>query len=244
MKEKLSLPVSIVIAGVFIALAIIFTGSGEPSTNLQDQQVNNDQNSPQVETENSLNQVAEVTAKDHIRGSRNAVVKIIEYSDFECPFCKSFHNTMNQVMSEHGDNGQVAWVYRHFPLDSLHPEKARLESVISECVTELGGNDAFWAFADAFFVVTPSNNRTDLDTVIPKIISDLGLSQEKIDECVTSGRYNQAVQDDIDNAIATGGQGTPWSVVVTSNGKQFPLSGAQPYSAVKALINIALEETK
>jgi len=144
-------------------------------------------------------------------------------------------------MEEYGKDGQVAWVYRHFPLDQLHPVKARREAVTSECVAEIGGNDAFWQFIDKFFAITPSNNQTNLDTVLPQIISELGLSQSAIDECVESGKYDQHIQDDIDNAVATGGRGTPWSVVISSNGENFPLSGAQPYNSVKQLIDIALK---
>ncbi len=238
-EKKLSTPGAIIIAGIIVALAVVFIGGLN-----NDISVKNQIQTQAGKSKISLENIVPITSKDHIRGDINAPIKIVEYSDFECPFCKSFHNTMNQVMDEYGENGQVAWVYRHFPLDNLHPVKARLEAVTSECVAELGNNDAFWAFADAFFVVTPSNNRTEVDTVLPKIISDLGLSQEKIDECVTSGKYDQDVQDDIDNAIATGGRGTPWSILVTENGKQYPINGAQPYEAVKALIDIALKEVK
>lgn len=234
MNKKLSTPMAIIFAGVIIAFAIILT-KGPSNTNSDS--VNN-QVGP------SLDLIAEVTNKDHIRGDINAPVIIIEYSDFECPFCKQFHVTLSRIMNEYENEGEVAWVYRHFPLDNLHPVKARLEAVTSECIVEQGGNDAFWAFADAFFQVTPSNNRTEVDIVLPKIISDLGLSQEKIDECVTSGRYDQHVQDDIDNAIATGGRGTPWSVIVTKNGKQFSVSGSQPYSTLTSIIDIALKEVK
>ncbi|MCB9326401.1 MAG: thioredoxin domain-containing protein [Lewinellaceae bacterium] len=238
MKEKLSVPIAIIVAGVVIALAIIVTKGSGPLADQSQQGVND---AAQVQADPSLDQVAEVISKDHIKGNINAKVKIIEYSDFECPFCKRFHSTMNQVMDEYGESGDVAWVYRQFPLDSLHPEKARLEAATSECVAEIGGNDAFWVFADAFFAVTPSNNQTDVAVVLPEIISNLGLSQEKIDECVSSGRYDQDIQDDINNALATGGRGTPWSIIVTESGEKYPINGAQPYAGIKALIDIALE---
>src|SRR3990172_9010082 len=99
--------------------------------------------------------------RDHIRGDPAAPVTLVEYSDFECPFCKRFHGTVKKLVDESG--GRVRWVFRHFPLDDLHPVKARKEAVASECAAELGGNDAFWKFADRFFELTPSNNRTDID---------------------------------------------------------------------------------
>src|SRR6185436_7093141 len=79
-----------------------------------------------------------VTEKDHILGNPNAEVIMVEYSDLECPFCKEFHSTLRRVMNEYGKDGKVAWVYRHFPIDSLHP-KARKEAEATECAAELGG---------------------------------------------------------------------------------------------------------
>ncbi len=232
-RGNYAIPISIVIAGVLVAGALFFSlgGSRAPVAGGQ----------PQAQAPvDTTSQTAPVTAADHIRGNLDAKVTIVEYSDFECPFCKRFHVTMKEIMDEYGDSGEVAWVYRQFPLDSLHPVKARQEAITAECVAEIGGNDKFWEFTDAFFAVTPSNNQTDLETVLPKIISDLGLSQSAIDTCVASGKYDQHVQDDIDNAIASGGQGTPWSVVVGSGGDTLPLSGAQPASAVRQLIEIML----
>ena len=229
--EKLSLPGSIIIAGALIALAVIFTsGSNDVSPNSQVAQ-----NQP------SLENVSKITKKDNVLGDPKAPITIVEYSDYECPFCKRFHETMNQVMDKYGDDGKVAWVYRHFPLDALHPVKARLEAVTSECVAEIGGNDAFWEFSNKFFELTPSNNRTDLEVVLPQIISDMGLSQSKIDECVASGRYDKEIEDQIANAQQTGGQGTPWSVIIMPDGKKYPLNGAQPYEAIESLIELGLK---
>jgi len=91
-----------------------------------------------------------ISEKDHVRGNRSAKIKLVEYSDFECPFCQRFHLTAKQVLDEYGND--VAWVYRHFPLDQLHP-KARPTAEASECVYELGGDEAFWKFTDEVFGV-------------------------------------------------------------------------------------------
>lgn len=178
--------------------------------------------------------------RDHIRGNPDAPVTLIEYSDFECPFCKSFHPTAKRAVDE--SNGQVRWVYRHFPLDQIHPVKARKEAAASECAAELGGNDAFWKFADRFFELTPSNNRTDIDKVLPQIVREIGLDQSKFASCLASGRHDKRVEEDLQNAMATGGNGTPWSLVVSKSGKTYRLSGAQPYAAVKRLVDLALQD--
>lgn len=89
-------------------------------------------------------------ATDHLIGSLDAPVVILEYSDLECPYCKRFHDTMNQIMAEYGKSGQVAWAYRHFPILSNHPDAAKVAEA-SECAAELGGNEAFWKFLDKVF---------------------------------------------------------------------------------------------
>ena len=179
-------------------------------------------------------------ARDHIRGNSEAPVTLIEYSDFECPFCKRFHVTVKKLVEESG--GQVRWVYRHFPLEELHPVKARREALASECAAELGGNEAFWKFADRFYELTPSNNRTDVDALLPRIAREIGLDEAKFASCLASARHDRRVQEDYENATATGGRGTPWSIVVSKSGKTYPLSGAQPFAAVKELVEQARRE--
>jgi len=149
---------------------------------------------------------------------------------------------MNQIMDEYGKAGKVAWVYRHFPLDQLHPVKARKEAVATECANELGGNDAFWKYINRFFELTPSNNQTDIDTVLPQIAREIGLDEARFASCLESGTYDKHIEEDYQNAVATGGRGTPWSIVIAPNGKKYPLSGAQPIENVKALIETALKD--
>lgn len=177
--------------------------------------------------------------RDHIRGNPDAPVTLIEYSDFECPFCKRFHPTVKQIVDE--SKGNVRWVYRHFPLDELH-SKARKEAVASECAAEQGGNDAFWKFADQFYELTPSNNRTDIDALLPRIVRDIGLDSAKFGACLASGKYDRRVVEDHENALGTGGNGTPWTLVVSKSGKSYPLSGAQPYATVKQVVARALKD--
>ena len=159
----------------------------------------------------------------------------------ECPFCKRFHSTLQQAVNEYGRDGKVAWVYRHFPLDSLH-SKARTEAIATECAKELGGNEAFWKFLDRFFELTLSNDQTDIQKTLPQVAREVGLDESRFNSCLASKKYDRHIQEDLDNATATGGRGTPWSIVVAKNGKKYPLSGAQPYEAVKQLIELALQE--
>ncbi len=233
-KNNLSIPIAIVVAGVFIAVAVYLSaGKSAPqgATN-QAAQLSQDDTA-------SLDKMRAITKDDHIRGNPNAPVKIVEYSDTECPFCKRFHVTMNQVMNEYGKDGKVAWVYRHFPIDQLHPE-ARKQAEATECANELGRNEKFWAYLDRVYEITPSNNGLRL-TELPKIAEFIGLDVAKFNACLSSGKYTEHVEADYQDAVATGGNGTPWSIVVDKNGKKYSLSGAQPYEAIKQIIDIALQ---
>ena len=232
-QNNLSIPIAIVIAGALIAGAIYFgmSGAGAVGT-LQPQGAE--------QPTGNLEAMKPVTSDDHIRGDANAPVKIVEYSDTECPFCKRFHPTLLQVMDEYEKSSKVAWVYRHFPLDQLHP-KARKEAEATECASELGGNDKSWAYLDRLMEVTPGNNGLD-PAELPKIAQYVGLDTGKFNECLSSGKYAQKIDEHVQNAVATGGNGTPWSIVVTKSGKKYPLSGAQPYEAVKQLIDLALKD--
>lgn len=187
-----------------------------------------------------------VSAEDHIRGNPDAPVKVIEFSDFECPFCKRFHQTMALLMDEYADEDDVVWVYRHFPLDSLH-SKARKEAQAAECANDLGGNDAFWAFADRIFEVTPSNDGLDL-TMLPKIADEIGLDQAKFEACLQGdargGKHAAHIEEDYQDAIASGGSGTPYTVVVGPSGQTYPINGAQPQAAVKSIVDLALAEAE
>lgn len=235
-KTNMSVPAAIILAGVLVAGAVLLSGSRSNTA-----QVNVKQQ-PQVAQQETgdLEKMTPVSSEDHIRGNPNAPVKIVEYSDTECPFCKRFHPTMQQVMDEYGASGKVAWVYRHFPLDQLHP-KARKEAEATECAAELGGDDKFWAYLDRLMEVTPANNGLD-PAELPKIAQYVGLDTAKFNECLSSGRYAQKIEEHVQNAQATGGNGTPWSIVVAKNGKKYPLNGAQPYASVKQLIDLALQE--
>ncbi|PIR94059.1 disulfide bond formation protein DsbA [Candidatus Falkowbacteria bacterium CG10_big_fil_rev_8_21_14_0_10_39_11] len=180
--------------------------------------------------------LAAISADDHIRGADKAPITIVEFSDPECPFCKRFHDTMNQVMAKYPD--QVRWVYKHAPLDSLH-SKARKEAEATECAAELGGNDGFWAFLDKLFEITPSNNGL-AESQLYDIADAVGLNKTKFTDCLNSGRYKDKVQQQLDEAIAAGMQGTPYSVIV-AGGTNIPLSGAQPFAVVSATLDSLLK---
>ena len=85
---------------------------------------------------------------DHLRGNPEARIALIEYTDLDCPYCAKFHATALMLGNEFGDN--LVWVYRHFPLSSLHPNSFN-KSQLLECANEQGGAEAFWNLADTYY---------------------------------------------------------------------------------------------
>lgn len=176
-----------------------------------------------------------VTDKDHIRGPKDAKLTLIEYSDFECPFCKRFYPTVQQVLTAYPKDVRV--VFRHFPL-SFHAN-AQKEAEASECAAELGGNDAFWKFHDKIFERTTSNGTGfALDALAP-LAKEIGLNEGKFKECLDSGKYTQYVQDQLDSGAAAGVSGTPGTFVVGSKGSQL-IPGALPFEQIKQVIDSLL----
>lgn len=167
-----------------------------------------------------------VSADDHVRGNPNAKVTIVEWSDFQCPFCSRFHPELVHALAEYGD--KVRWVYRSFPLESIHPN-ARPAAEAAECASEQG---KFWEFADKLF-----EKQTELGSdLYKKLAKDLGLKESQFNECVTSRKYQQKVRDQENAGLAVGVQGTPGSFV---NGVEVP--GAVPYDQLKGYIDAALK---
>lgn len=227
--EKYLTPISVLAGALVIGGAIYLSG--------QNPGVAGPQEPSDREVKAALAKMAPVTAEDHIRGSMDAKVVIVEYSDTECPFCKVFHETLAEVTSQY-DGTEVAWVYRHFPLDQLH-QKARHEAVALECAAEQGGNDAFWKYTDRLFSVTTSNDGLD-EAELPRIAAFVGLNVATFNECLASTRHDAAIQADVDNAIASGGRGTPWSIMVEKDGTKTPINGAYPAAQLKSMIDEAL----
>lgn len=230
--DSLNIPIAIVFAGILIAGSIIFSNksiAGVPAAGGVPPPA---ADAPVADVDVKL---LKLTDDDHILGNPDADVVVIEYSDTECPFCKRLHETMLQVAKEYGTSGQVAWVYRHFPLD-MHP-KARKEAEALECANELGGNDAFWKYIDKIFEITPGNNGLDA-TMLPKIAGMIGLDAVKFTTCLDSGKYAPRVQRDFENGASVGVRGTPYSIIWNrKTGKQIPMNGAYPFENVKSLLD-------
>jgi protein-disulfide isomerase len=163
------------------------------------------------------------------KGDLDAPVTIVEFSDFECPFCARFYSdTLGQIESEYVDTGKVRFVYRHFPL-SFHPN-AGPSAEAFECA-RLQDEDAAWAMHDDFF----ENGVAGGVASFKALAGELGLNQEEFDSCLDNGDMAAAVQADFQAGQAAGVTGTPGFLI---NGQV--VAGAQPYSVFKQIIDAQL----
>jgi protein-disulfide isomerase len=162
------------------------------------------------------------------RGPAAAPIEMIEFSDFQCPFCLRAHPTVNQVLSTYGD--RVRLVYRHYPLPN-HPN-ARPAAEASQCAAE---QDKFWQYYDRLFA-----DQTKLsDEGLKQSAAALGLDAGRFNACVDSHKYKDRVEADIKDGNDAGVSGTPAFFI---NGRL--LTGAQPFEAFKRIIDEELELKK
>ena len=156
------------------------------------------------------------------RGPANAPVTIVEFSDFECPFCKRAHPTLMQLLEKYA--GKVKLVYRDFPLESIHPQ-ARRAAEAARCANDQG---KFWDYYDTLFTESPKLAPDDLK----RYAAQAGIDVKKFDDCLSGGVHKTALQKDIDEGTRLGVSGTPAFFI---NGR--PLTGAQPLEAFARIID-------
>lgn len=231
MKNDLSIPIAIVLSGVLIAGAIIFTDKSHATPVAAIQGNTADQQAPVAQK--VPDSVLAIKSDDHVIGNPNANVIIIEYSDPQCPFCQRFHETMASIMATYSGENGVAWVYRHFPLDSIHPY-ARKGAEALECASAQGGNAAFSKFEDEIF--SPSTTSIAPDA-LPGLAKTAGLDVAKFTSCLSSGIYAARVDRDYKEGASIGVQGTPYSVAWNKQTKmQQAINGAQSFATVSAVV--------
>lgn len=170
---------------------------------------------------------------DATLGSNDAPVVVIEFSDFQCPFCQRFQTqTLPLIKSEYIDTGKVQFVYRDFPLTSIHSQ-AQVAAEAAECAKDQG---YFWSYHDKLF-----NNQNALSVEnLKSYARDLGLDTQKFNSCLDSGQKYQEVQDDYNDGLQQGVAGTPSFLVGkrgTTDDKYHSIQGAVPYSDFKQVID-------
>lgn len=173
-----------------------------------------------------------------IYGGLNAQFTLVEFSDLECPFCKRFHDTPKQLVDQSG--GRVNWEWQHYPLP-FHNPAAEAGAHAAECVGELAGNRAFWAFLDQWFMGSKLNGQGVED--MATVARNVGAPPAEFQACMDSGRHKEKVKTQMERGTAMGVSGTPATVVVDNlTGNKMLVSGAQPPQALLQAMKELVEQ--
>jgi protein-disulfide isomerase len=177
---------------------------------------------------------------DPFKGSTNAPVVVVEFSDFQCPFCNRFvEQTLPALEENYIDTGKIKFVFKDLPLDSLHAN-ARLTHIAAECADEQG---KFWEYHDVLFANQAQWNRlssTDLSSQLNDYANTLGLNSASFDSCLSSQEIADEVNADTLQASRNGATGTPTFFIGNEKDGFTKLVGAQPYSAFQNVIDSQL----
>lgn len=228
--QPLYTPLAVVIAGLMIALAVYASGSPRPSST-----GGSTPGTPQPGGSQTGGKVDVSVDDDAFLGNKDAKVTLIEFVDYECPFCKRhFEQVHFKLIEEYVNKGLARIVMRDFPLD-FHRPAALKEAIAAECAREQGGDKTYFSYHDEIFTRTVSNGQGVPEAGYAEAAQKLGLDVSKFNGCLTSEKYKDEVLKDFDDGQKVQVGGTPTFFV---NGT--PLVGAQPFEAFKAAIDAEL----
>lgn len=241
----LTTPLAILLGSFVIGVSVLISGGvikfGSPTTVPAAQpQAAQPQPAPAAPTS------AKVSVDDDpVLGDKNAKVTLIEFSDYECPFCKRhFDQTYPQLKKDYIDTGKVKLVYRDYPLP-FHDPMATYEAQAANCAKEQGGDTTYFKMHDEIFKTTTSNGNGLTKDQVRKIAADLGLNAGNIIACADGDKYKDEVAKDIADGSAAGVSGTPTFFISKSDPsgtiEGTILVGAQPYSAFQQVIDPLLK---
>lgn len=178
---------------------------------------------------------------DPIFGNPNAPITIIEFSDFQCPFCARFHaQTLPLIFEEYIDQGKVKLVFRDFPIQSIHPN-AVPAAVAGECANEQG------KFKDMHDMLFDNQNKwnnqetVDALSLFSQYATEIQLEQETFDSCLTSSKYIEEITKDLNDGRGYGVTGTPGFFIGNDQIGFVELKGAQPFDIFKKVIDAQLD---
>lgn len=247
----ISTPQAILIGSVLISIAILINGgiiklkgTTTRSTTTQAAQTAVQQ-APQAGVLAQPSGPVKVASADApVLGNKNAPVTLIEFSDYECPFCKrSFDQLLPELKKNYIDTGKVKLIYRNLPLP-FH-QNAHKEAEAALCARDQGGDSTYFKFHDQIFTKTTSNGTGLALDQLPVIAGNLGLNVSPFQSCLNSGKYKDYVDKDIAYATQVGANGTPtWFVgKSTSDGiiDGQIIVGAQPISSFQPIIDRLLK---
>lgn len=180
--------------------------------------------------------VRPVDASDYILGNPLAPVKIVLYADFDCTYCKTYHDTLRAVIADAGIDGNVAWVYRQFPLTELYPN-AKKHAQAALCAGQAGGQQGFWAFAHALYAHQPVD-----PSRYGELAQEARIPSEPFIACYTNAasQVDARIAADRQNALDTGARGAPYAILLINDKPPLVLDGAYSDDALRAILKNAV----
>jgi protein-disulfide isomerase len=160
---------------------------------------------------------------------------IVEYADIDSPYAKQLERNLEQLMAEHASRGDLAWVFRHFPLIDLHPHAGET-AMAAECAAMLGTPQTFWRFIDLVQAAAPNENQFD-PANYPAVAGQLGISSDALASCIAKGTFGQKVAEDAKNAVEAGAEGSPYVVLIVRGREPVSISGSIPYASLKKIVD-------
>ncbi len=242
--QPLFIPISIFLSGLIVALAIVFTGGlGRVTSNAND-----------LPTGDSSGEVQVSVDDDPGMGDPNAPLTMVEFSDYECPFCKSFfEETLPQIKSAYIDTGKVRFVLRDLPL-SFHEPAASKEALAANCARDQGGDEKYFLYHDEIFARTASNAEGMKTADYAAAATKIGLDVTALNSCLSTEKFKDEVAKDLADAMQLAqdylvvfaqGIGTPTFIIgKTDSSGTFTgqvVSGAQPFASFQQVIDDLLK---
>ncbi len=224
-KNQLSIAIAIIIAGAVIAGAVFLSKTKVPTAP-----------TPKPGTEAPAT-IKPVSSTDFIQGNPNSKVVMIEYADFQCPYCgRFFSGTIQPIEKNYVETGKIAYVYRDFAF--LGPESEKSAEAAS-CANDQG---KYWQYHDYLFTHQNGENQGNFsDTNLKAFAKTLSLNTDQFNTCLDSGKYTQAIKDSTAEGAAIGVNGTPHSFILKDGKVVSEINGAYPLADVTAKIDAALK---
>jgi protein-disulfide isomerase len=187
MNEKYLIPLSLIISSLILGTGIYFTTLSKKEI-------------PKKKEDASIDIKKVNILKDHIQGSTEADIFIVEYSDLECIGCKAFSKLKKELIEKYKNNNKVAFVYRHFPLyksfgdaEPLHPT-AGVEARATECVAKLSSEENFFKMKDRIFETTKSDGKYPVENLV-SLAEEFGINEKDFSNCVDSDEIKNKIEN-------------------------------------------------
>lgn len=251
-KEKTNKKFNPLIVGLIVAIGIAAFFAGSYTSNLNSDLVTQkqlDEAVAKLELKMLQNQLPSEQEKqpikisvddDPVRGNSDAPITIIEFSDFQCPFCARFHvQTLPLLLENYIDTGKVKLVYRDFPIQSIHPN-AIAAAVAAECADDQG---KYWQYHDKLFENQNQWNKLETSEVIDmfgQYAESLELDTELFNSCLMSGNHIEEIKNDLDDGRKYGVTGTPGFFIGNDELGFVEVKGAQPFENFQKIIDLQL----